>query len=168
MGIQCKTVEQLAVVLTRAGLASLRLEVFWPVAEGTLELISSRKCPIRSLKIFNVASNPFTISSFQGFNLGALRELEFYKVPWDLSGHIMDLALQSDYRGMKLELIDGQPSLDLFKHRLLEQVAEIRVSICKFLLSVIMVHSDVRYSRSCCRDSTKAICIKGHIVPKHS
>jgi hypothetical protein len=59
------------VVLSRAGSASLKLEVEWPVEIGALELISSRDFPICSLSIlYEMDENitPLTISSFQNLN----------------------------------------------------------------------------------------------------
>jgi hypothetical protein len=129
-GIQCKTVEQLALILTRVGSASLKLKVFWPVAEGTLELISTRKYPIRSLKIIHEAKAPFNISGFKDFNYSEIQELNFWILPWDQCRQIMDLSLQSKCKNMTFETVYDPSNLDFFKHELLQQVADITLWAC--------------------------------------
>jgi hypothetical protein len=130
--------EQLALVLTRAGSASLALTVIWPVEVavdiGHLEFISSQKSPIRSLKISYNEATSFDISGFQNLNFSELQKLDFGVLPWDQSMQVMDLALQSRCRRMTLDLGYGVPTLKLFRHKLLEQVVDIGIATCQLYL----------------------------------
>jgi hypothetical protein len=130
--------EQLDLVLTRAGSAPLDLNISWPVEIGTLELISSRKYPIRSLRIGYDRTTPFVISRFQDLNLSELQELYFRHLPWDPEREIMDLALQSDCKNMVLGTSYDEPSLELFKHKLLQQVGHIRLSGNYWIITTII------------------------------
>jgi hypothetical protein len=131
--------EQLDFVLTRAGSAPLELNVSWPVKIGTLELISSRKCPIRSLRIDYERTTPFIITRFQDLNLSELQELYFRHLPWDPSRKIMDLALRSNCKTMVLSPSShDEPSLELFKHKLLQQVGDIRLAGNYWIIAVII------------------------------
>jgi hypothetical protein len=97
---------------------------------GTLELISSRNSPIHSLSISYETyghTTDLTISSFQDLNLSELQKIAFWEVPWDHCRDIMDLALQSSCHNMSFIIDDGLPNLDLFKHRLLDQVTDITI-----------------------------------------
>jgi SAM-dependent MidA family methyltransferase len=99
---------------------------------GTLELISSRNFTIRSLGISYERDEditPLTISSFRNLNLSELQKLAFWEMSWDNCKDIMDLALQSTCRGMTLMIDYGLPNLDLLKHRLLDQVINVRIAI---------------------------------------
>jgi hypothetical protein len=127
-GIQCTTVEQLELILTRAGRASLKLEVFWPVEMGTLELISSQDCLIRSLRIVDDPNMPFTISSFENLNLSQLQILTLAKLQSNQYAGIMDLALQSNCRCMTLDINYGCLTLDFFKHELLQRVIDMGIA----------------------------------------
>jgi hypothetical protein len=99
---------------------------------GTLELISSRNCPIRSLDIsydmYRRTTN-LAISRFRDLNLSNLQKLAFWEMPWDHCRGIMDLALQSSCRDMSFIIDDGLPNLDLLKHRLLDQVTGITIAM---------------------------------------
>jgi hypothetical protein len=124
-GIRCETVEQLALVLTRVGLAPLKLGVSGPVEMGTLELISSQNCPIHSLA---VANNPDTPSVFLNLNLSQLQELKVSRLTWDQSRGIMDLALQSSSRNMTFDLNGQLPTPDLLRHELIQRVVNMGIS----------------------------------------
>jgi hypothetical protein len=100
------------------------------VEMGTLELISSRKCPIRSLRLNHYGTTePFSISRFQNLNLGELQGL-YFDLPSDYSREIIDLALQSKCKDMILETYYDSYSLELFKHKLLQQVDEVKLYDC--------------------------------------
>jgi hypothetical protein len=118
------------VVLTRASSIPLKLEVLWPVAEGTLELIGSQKRLIRSLVITYKATTPFTISNFQDLNLSELQVLKLRQLTWDQYRHIMDLALQSSCTSMNLSLTYSLPTPELFMHKLIQQVVKIEIGTC--------------------------------------
>jgi hypothetical protein len=140
-------VEQLELILTRAGSASLKLEVVWPVAEGSLELISSRKCPIRSLRIlYNTTSIPLSISSFQDLNLSEVQELELGELSWDRSIEAMDLALQSICTNITLEVNYGSLTPNLLKHALIQQVTTISIINRLWIPIIIAIYTDIRYT----------------------
>jgi hypothetical protein len=76
----------------------------------------------------------FDISGFQNLNFRELQKLDFGVLPWDQSMQVMDLALQSRCRSMTLNLGYGEPTLKLFRHKLLEQVVNIRIATCQLFL----------------------------------
>jgi hypothetical protein len=129
-GIQCTTVAHLALILTRARSAPLELEISVPAIDGTLELISSRNCLIRSLTIVGDFHGRSTVSGFQDFNLSQLQELQIAYLEWNKSKQIMDLALRSSCSNMTLNLRRCPLTLDLFKHRLIQQVVDIGIAVC--------------------------------------
>ncbi|PVG01782.1 hypothetical protein CPB86DRAFT_823378 [Serendipita vermifera] len=128
-GIQCVTSEQLALVLTRIGSAPLRLHIQWPAEEGTLELISSRQLPIHSLAVLDGFNTPIAVNRFKGLNVGDLKQLKLQELIWQQGKPIMDLALQSKHCDMNLEITRGDPTLDLFKHKLIQRVTDISIAI---------------------------------------
>jgi hypothetical protein len=95
---------------------------------GTLELISSRNCLIHSLVVVDNPDMPITVPSFQNLNLTQLQELALVKSRWDQSRGIMDLALQSSSRAISFDIRNCWLTLDLFKHELLQRVADIGIS----------------------------------------
>jgi hypothetical protein len=129
--IRCKTLEQLALVLKRAGSASLQLDVSWPMEIEMLELISSQNCLIRSLVLYIQYGTtiPFPISTVRNFNFSQLQKLDIRNTVWDESRELLDLALQSNCTSMTLDVCYGVPILDLFKHELLHQITDIGVWI---------------------------------------
>jgi hypothetical protein len=120
--------EQLALILTRAGSAPLKLLVSWPVEIGTLELISSQNTPIHSLVVVNNPDTPLTISSFQNLNLSQLQELRLGGLPCEQSRGLMDLALQSSSRNMTFNFNAQVPTPDLFRHELIQRVVSMGIS----------------------------------------
>jgi hypothetical protein len=125
--IHCTTVEQIALALTRAGSTPLDLRVLWPVEIGTLELISSQNCLIRSLAVVDESHTPLNIFSFQNLDLSQLQEISLSGLQWDQSRIIMDLALQSSCRSMVLNITSCQPALDLLRHDLIKRMTEINI-----------------------------------------
>jgi hypothetical protein len=123
---------------------SLKLRIRWPLVKGTLELISSRNCRIRSLRIFHEGTTPFTTSSFRNLNLNELQSIGFQRLPWDQCRDIMDLALQSNCRSMTFDLYCGTPNPNLFKHGLIQQVIDIGIITCSCMLSGSVIGTDIR------------------------
>jgi hypothetical protein len=91
---------------------------------GTLELISSQNCPIRSLAVANKPDTPFILSRFQNLNLSQLQEMALNSLQWDQSRGIMDLALKSNCRNMTFSLNHCPPTPDLFRHELIQRVVD--------------------------------------------
>jgi hypothetical protein len=139
--IHCTTVEQLALTLTRAGSTSLDLRVLWPVEIGTLELISSQNCLIRSLAVMDESHTPLKIRGLQNLNLSQLQKLKLSGIQWDQSRIIMDLALQSSCRSMVLNINSCQPALDLLRHDLIQRVTEIDIMSGQCISDHIAAHT---------------------------
>ncbi|PVG01773.1 hypothetical protein CPB86DRAFT_57893 [Serendipita vermifera] len=127
-GIQCSTLDQLALILARAGSASLKIFVSLPVEAGMVELIATQNCPIRSLIVLDKFNSMTSLSGFQNLNWDQLQELQLRRLRWDQSREIMDLALQSSCNSMTLDVNYGAPSLDLFKHALMKQVVNMGIA----------------------------------------
>ncbi|PVG01767.1 hypothetical protein CPB86DRAFT_57804 [Serendipita vermifera] len=77
--IACTTEDQLSFILQRAGSRPLKIELNWPVAAGTLELLASHESPIHSLAIYAgeepTALRRLNLWTFQNFDLTSLSEL---------------------------------------------------------------------------------------------
>jgi hypothetical protein len=93
-------------LLRRAGLASLNLEVGLPVDGSMLEVVSSQNISILSLSVLSTAIAPLPISGFQNLNLSQLQELKLGGMWWIQSKFIMDLALNSCPNLRTLEIHD--------------------------------------------------------------
>ncbi|PVF92326.1 hypothetical protein CPB86DRAFT_195716 [Serendipita vermifera] len=104
--VRCTTLEQLELVLKRAGQTTLDLRVQWPPEPGTLELISSRKCPIHSLEVSvcEDSKTPFSTRRFLDLNVMPLKRVRISKVDWKKAKGLMDLALRSGCSEIALEM----------------------------------------------------------------
>jgi hypothetical protein len=109
-----------------------------------LELISSRNCPICSLKVVNWSYGSLPTSSFQNINLSQLQRLELSGLQPSQYKAIMDSALQSNTDGIILHIKFCPVTLDLFRHELLQRVIEIEVQQCSFLITCTGIDTNVR------------------------
>jgi hypothetical protein len=124
-------VEQVALVLKRAGSTPLQLEVSLPAEEKKLKYVSAQNCPIRSLafKMEYGTFLPFIVSEFQDFNFDELRKLDLRELSWATARGIADFALQSKCTNMTLDLSCDQYALDFFRHELIQRTADIGLEL---------------------------------------
>jgi hypothetical protein len=122
--------EQLELVLKRAGSAELSLNIEWPVEAGALKLISSHKCPIHSLKVWMDPrrKTPFVTKQFMKLNVEPLKLLRISNIHWKDAKRLMDLALRSSRANMTLDIHNVAPTLDLFKHDFMDRVVNLELS----------------------------------------
>jgi hypothetical protein len=130
-GIRCTTMAQLELVLTRAGSATLDLNIQWPPEPDTLELIASWQCPIRSIKVWSNSKQSFSSRRFRGLNVQPLNYLQISNIDWRQAKGLMDLALLSSCSKITLGMHYGRSILLPFKHKLFERVEHLELSICE-------------------------------------
>ncbi|CAG8753258.1 1597_t:CDS:2, partial [Acaulospora colombiana] len=121
-GYSMFTVEQLELVLERAGSAQLKIHIEWPVESGALKLISMRNHPIWSLKVRASPTRkaPFVTEQFMKLNVQPLTNLVISNIDWKDAKGLMDLALQSSSKKFTLSLHNVVPTFDLFRHRFMD------------------------------------------------
>jgi hypothetical protein len=129
----CGTREQLDVILKRAGSVPLRLDVFWPVRPGTLELIASLQSPIEYLNLRNSYRSNFTNRRFKDINLKSLRELHIGS-PCESAEALMDLALCSTQSDFNLHLTVEYSGIHLLRHQLLQRATRLEIYPCRSIL----------------------------------
>ncbi|PVG01774.1 hypothetical protein CPB86DRAFT_57900 [Serendipita vermifera] len=128
-GIRCTTLEQLELVLERAGTSPLELSVSFPVEMGTLELIAARDSPIHSLTVIDDLEYSVTDFGLYKLDLGQLQNLRLQGLHWTRSIQIMDLALQSNCHKMTFDINYRSASLESFQHELMRRVVNIGITI---------------------------------------
>jgi hypothetical protein len=122
--INCVNIEPLRFILERAGSAPLTLSIQWPVAEGTLELISSYKSPIHSLKLGSIYPGTVEINRLLDLNLSLLSELRISGTDNNIINTVLDLVLSWNLNNLsiylKLRVTDGIHPV--FNHKLMHHV----------------------------------------------
>jgi hypothetical protein len=134
-------VEQVALVLQRAGSAPLQLEVSLPAEESKLKYVSSQNRPIRSLafKMEYDTFLPFIVSEFRDFNFSEIQKLDLRDLSWDVSKGIADFALQSKCTSMTLDLSYDRFTLDFFRHDLIQRTSNIGLELGQFIFSAAVI-----------------------------
>jgi hypothetical protein len=130
-------VEQVALVLQRAGSAPLQLEVSLPAEESKLKYVSAQNLPIRSLafKMEYDTFLPFIVSEFRDFNFSEVQKLDLRDLSWEVSKGIADFALQCKCTSMTLDLSYDAFTLDFFRHDLLQRTSNIGLELCQLIFS---------------------------------
>ncbi|PVF94873.1 hypothetical protein CPB86DRAFT_626007 [Serendipita vermifera] len=127
--VSCSTGEQLDVILSRTGSVPLRLKLYGPVKDGTLELLSSRRSLIESLT--SVYYDPWILPThrFLGLNFSTLRELHINDYLDDIQV-LMNIALQStqDDFELYLSLERSGSKVAFFTHQLMQRVTLLQIS----------------------------------------
>jgi hypothetical protein len=137
-------VEQVALVLKRAGSAPLQLEVSLPVEESKLKYVSSQDHPIRSLtfRMEHDTFLPFIVSEFRDLNFSEIQKLDLRDLSWDVSKGIADFALQSKCNSMTLDLSYDRFTLDFFRHDLLQRTSNIGLELGQWIFSAAVIQQD--------------------------
>jgi hypothetical protein len=131
------TEDVLRFVLDRARSTALSLWVDWPVAEGTLELISSYNSPIRFLEIQDDVGVDVDLGRFNGLNLNSLSEIRFLALDYNGISGILDLALSSQCKELTLHSymsLLGLESHLIFHHKLIQQVVSFHLEFGKQMI----------------------------------
>jgi hypothetical protein len=107
----------------------LHLAVQWPVAEGTLELITSNQNPIESLFVEEYLGKFIGGNPFANLNLRSLRRLGLDELRNENIKDLLDVVLRSDPQDLHLSFKEVQleSSFEFLTHKLLHRVVDLKV-----------------------------------------
>ncbi|PVG01756.1 hypothetical protein CPB86DRAFT_57680 [Serendipita vermifera] len=100
-----------------------------PAEQGTLELISTRKCPIRSLEVSDAVGMGCEPHRFEELNVTSLEVLSLDYVGNENIKGFMDLALRSAQQQITLKWMAHALNLSQFHHELIPRVVDLQLSV---------------------------------------
>jgi hypothetical protein len=107
----------------------LHLAVQWPVAEGTLELITSNQNPIESLFVEEYLGRFIGGNPFANLNLRSLQRLGLDELRDENIKELLDVVLRSGPQDLHLTFKELRldSSFEFLMHELLRRVVDLKI-----------------------------------------